>query len=88
MAGNFLLAMISAIISSNVINFVRRSIGHKNTKANIFRIQADNYIMCGYFSVGFLDFMSAGKNLIDFSSLFSLYDFKKSDDIILSYFKK
>ena len=64
----------------------KRFIGHK-TKTNIFIIQADNSIMCGYFCVGFIDFMFAGKGLIDFTSLFSPYDFKKNDDIILSYFK-
>ena len=60
----------------------KRFIGHKNAKINIFRIQADNSIMCGYFCIGFIDFMSA------LSSLFSPHDFKKNDDIILSYFKK
>ena len=43
--------------------------------------------MSEYFCTGFIDFMFAGKTLIDFTSLFSLYDFKKNDDIILSYFK-
>ena len=43
--------------------------------------------MCGYFSSGFIEFMLAGKNLIDFASLFSPYDFKKNDKIILDYFK-
>ena len=66
----------------------KRFIGHKNAKINIFRIQADNSIMCGYFCIGFIDFMSANKILIDFTSLFSPHDFKKNDDIILSYFKK
>ena len=28
---------------------IKRSIGNKNMKTNIFRIQADNSIMCGYF---------------------------------------
>ena len=41
-----------------------------------------------YFCVGFNDFMFAGRSLIDFTSLFSPHDFKKNDDIILSYFKK
>ena len=70
--------------------FLKKSkdlIGHKNTKANIFRIQADNSIMCGYFCIGFIDFMFAGRSLIGFTSLFSHYDFKKNDEIILSYFK-
>ena len=62
---------------------IKRFIRHKNTKTNIFRIQADNSIMCGYFCIGFIDFMFAGRSLIDFTSLFSQYDFKKSDDIIL-----
>ena len=43
--------------------------------------------MCGYFCIGFIDFMFAGRSLIDFTSLFSLFDVKKNDDIILSYFK-
>ena len=66
---------------------IKRFIGHKNIKTNIFRIQADNSIMCGYFCIGFIDFMFAGKSLIDFTSLFSPYDFEINDDIILSYFK-
>ena len=51
--------------------------GYKDIKANIFRIQADNSIMCGYFCIGFCDYMLANKSLIDFTSLFSPYDFKK-----------
>ena len=43
--------------------------------------------MCGYFCIGFIDFMLAGKTLIDYTALFSPYDFNKSDQIILSYFK-
>ena len=39
--------------------------------------------MCGYFCIGFIDFMFVGRSLIDFTSLFSPYDFKKNDDIIL-----
>ena len=43
--------------------------------------------MCGYFCIGFIDFMLAGKTLIDYTALFSPYDFNKNDQIILSYFK-
>ena len=66
---------------------IKRFIGHKNTKTNMFRIQADNSIMCGYFCIGFIDFMFAGKSLIDFTSLFSPYNFKKNDKIIFNYSK-
>ena len=66
---------------------IKRFIGHTNTKANIFRIQAGNSIMCGYFCIGFIDFMFAVRSLIDFTSLLSPYDFKKNDKIILDSLK-
>ena len=66
---------------------IKRFTEHKNTQKNIFRIQADNLIMCGYFCIRLIDFMFTGKSLIDFTSLFSPYDFKKNNKIILNYFK-
>ena len=59
----------------------------KNIKTNIFRIHADNSIMCGYFCIGFVDFMFAGRSLVIFTTWFSPYDFKKNDGIILNYFQ-
>ena len=55
-------------------------------KTNISRIQAYDPIMCGYFCVGFIDFMLAGKTLTDFTKLFSPNNLKKNDDIILNYY--
>ena len=55
---------------------IKTFIGQKNIKTNIFRIQADNSIMCGYFCIRFIDYMLVGKNLIDFTDLFSPYDLK------------
>ena len=43
--------------------------------------------MCGYFCIGLIDIMSAGKKLTDYTNLFSPYDFKKNGNIIMSYFK-
>ena len=43
--------------------------------------------MCGYFCIGFIDFMLAGNKLTDYTDLFSPYDFSKNDDIIFTYFK-
>ena len=43
--------------------------------------------MWGYFCIRFVNSMLANKKMTDFTSLFSPYDFKKSDDIILDYFK-
>ena len=49
---------------------IRTFIGNKNIKTNIFRIQAYDSIMCGYFCIGFIDFMFAGKTLTKFTNLF------------------
>ena len=43
--------------------------------------------MCGYFSIGSIDFMLAGKTLFDYTSLFLPCHFENNDYIILSYFK-
>ena len=56
------------------------------TIANISWVQANNSVMCGYFCIGFIDFMLGGKKLTGYASLFS-YDFKKTDDIILTFQK-
>ena len=50
---------------------IKEFIGHKNTKANIFRVQANDSVMCGYFCIGFIDFMLPGKKLTDYTNLFS-----------------
>ena len=66
---------------------IKKIIGHKNIKADIFRAHANNSIVCGYFCIGFNGLMLAGKTLIDYTSLFSPYDFEKKDSIIFSYLK-
>ena len=42
--------------------------------------------MCGYFCIGFTDFMLKGKTLTEYTNVFSPNNFKKNDDIILNYF--
>ena len=66
---------------------IKKFIGNKNIKANVYRVQTNNSIMCGYFCTGFIDFMFAGKTLINYTNTFSPHDFNKNDSIILSYFK-
>ena len=66
---------------------IKRAIGNKEIKANIFRIQAYDSIMGGYFCIEFINYMFDGKSLIDFTSLFSPHDFKKNDQIIKRIFK-
>ena len=69
-------------IPKEIIKFIE----NRNIKTNIFRIQAYDSIMCGYFCIGFIDFMLAGKKLTDHTNLFSPHDLKKNDKIILNYF--
>ena len=40
---------------------IKTFIGNKNMKTNIFRIQAYDSIIFGYFCIGFIDFMLVGK---------------------------
>ena len=65
---------------------IKKVIKNKNIKTNIFRIQANDSIMCGYFCIGFIDFMLKGKNLTEYTNLFPPNNFKKNDDIILNFF--
>ena len=57
------------------------------SQKNIFRIQVYDAVMCGYFCIGFIDFMLDGKSLTDVTNLISANSLKKNDDIILNYFK-
>ena len=66
---------------------IKEFIENKNIIANIFRVQGNNSVMCGYFYIGLIAFILAGKKSTDFTNLFFPYDFKKNGDIILSYFK-
>ena len=65
---------------------IRTFINNKNIKTNIFRIQAHDSIICGYFCIGFIDFMLAKKTLTEYTNLFSQNNFDKNDDIFLNYF--
>ena len=60
---------------------------NKKIKANIFRIQAYDLIMCGYFCIEFINYMLKGKTLLDYTNLFSPNDFKKNDRTVKRIFK-
>ena len=72
-----------------ITKFINRSSSsasqNKNIKTNIFRIQAYDS-MCGYFCIGFINFMFKGKTLTEYTNLFSPNDFKRNEDTILNYF--
>ena len=69
-------------IPKEIMKFINR----KEIITNIYRIQAYDSIMCGYFCIGFINFMFNGKSLTDYTNLFSPNDFNKNNDIILKYF--
>ena len=60
---------------------------NKKIKANIFRIQAYDSIMCRYFCIEFFNYMFKGKTLLDYTNLVSPNDFKKNDRVIKRIFK-
>ena len=79
-------------IPKEITKFTKRSSSsasqNKNIKTNIFRTQAYDSIMCGYFCIGFINFMFKGKTLTEYTNLFSPNDFKRNDDTILNHFMK
>ena len=50
---------------------ILKIIGNKNIQSNIFRIQAYDSVMCGYFCIGFIDFILKNKSLTDFTNFFT-----------------
>ena len=51
---------------------IKKFMGNKNITTNIYGIQAYDTIMCGYFCIGFIDFMSKGQGLLDYTNFFLL----------------
>ena len=68
---------VTYLILSEQNIFGKKFVNNKTIKTNIFRIQANDSIMCRYFCIGFIDFMLARKTLIEFANIFSPITFKK-----------
>ena len=68
-------------IPKQIKAFVNRPLSsasqNKNIKTNIFRIQSYDSIMCGYFCIGFIDFMFKGKTLTEFTNFFHQITLRK-----------
>ena len=63
----------------HIPNEINKFIGNKNIKSNIFRLQAYDSIMCGYYCIEFINYMLKCKTLLDYTNLFFPNDFKKND---------
>ena len=59
-------------ISKEILKFI----DNRNIITNIFRIQAYDSIMCGYFCTGWINFMFDGNSLTDYTNIFSPNDSK------------
>ena len=56
---------------------VFKKIRDKSITHNIFKIQSDDSITCGFYFIAFIEYMLAGKILLDYTNLFSQNDYKK-----------
>ena len=73
--------------NDDVTYFDSFGVEHIPKEIKTFRIQTNDSVMGGYFCIGFIDFVFKRKTSTEHTNLFSPYDFKKNDNIILSYFK-
>ena len=71
----------------HILKQIKKFIGNKNIITNIYRIQAYYSIICRYFCIGSIDFMLGGKDLLDYTNLFSVNEYEKISKIILKYFQ-
>ena len=84
---NILILVLIGLLYVEITNLeINKFIGNRNIIANIFKIQAYDSTMCGYFCIRFINFMLKGKSLTDYTNTFSPNNVKKNDDIILNYF--
>ena len=59
----------------HILKEVKTFIGNRNIISNIYRIQNYDSIMCGYFCIGFIDYMFKDKSLTDYNNIFSPNNF-------------
>ena len=85
--GTYWIVYFDSFGVEHVPGEIKEFIGNKNIEADIFRVQAKKSKMCGYFCIGFIDFLLEGEKLTDFTSFSFPYDFEKNDDTILRFFK-
>ena len=67
---------------------IEKFVDSKNITANIYKIQANDSIMCGYFGIGFIDFILKGKSLLDYTNSFSPRGYSKGTHTPKSLWKR
>ena len=66
---------------------IKKFIGNKSIISNIYRMQACDSIICGYFCIPLIEFMVKCKKLLYYTNLFSPNEYEKNNKIILKYFQ-
>ena len=62
----------------NIPKEIEKFIGNKNITTNIYKMQAYNSIICGYFCTGFIGFMLTGISLLKHINLFFPNEYKEN----------
>ena len=57
------------------------------TIIHIFGTQDTESIMCGFYCIDFIEYILAGKTLLNYTNLFSPNDYEKNDKIMYKKFK-
>ena len=65
------ISYFDSIGAEHIPKVIKKFIGSKNVRTNIYIIQAYNSIMFGYYCIKFIDFMLKDKSLIDYTYLIS-----------------
>ena len=72
------------------IKYIRQEdlnkIKDKSIPQNIFRTKDDDFIMCGFYCIVFIEYMIAGRTLSNYTNFFS-NDYENNEKIIYKYFK-
>ena len=78
---HYLLTETHLFFDSFGIEYNPQEVLHKITdnaiSHNIFRIQSDCFMMCRFYCIAFIEYMIAGKTLLDYTILFSPHEYKK-----------
>ena len=59
---------VNSFAVEHILKEMRKIIGNENIVTNIYRIQACDSVMCGYFCIKLTDFMLKGKSLTEYTN--------------------
>ena len=65
-----MLPTLTVLVLEHIPKGIKSNIGNRSLLTNTIKVKAYNSLICGYFCIGFIDHMLAGKTLINNTSLF------------------